>query len=94
VHEPKVFILDEPMVGLDPKSMKILRDEFKELAAAGMTIFMSTHSLDTAEEVCSNVGIIDHGNILESGNLREILKKGRGGRLEDLFFELTEKEIK
>ncbi|MGD0566110.1 MAG: ABC transporter ATP-binding protein, partial [Candidatus Goldiibacteriota bacterium] len=77
VHEPKVFILDEPMVGLDPKSMKILRDEFKELAAAGMTIFMSTHSLDTAEEVCSNVGIIDHGNILESGNLREILKKGR-----------------
>ena len=94
VHEPKVFILDEPMVGLDPKSMKILRDEFKELAAGGMTIFMSTHSLDTAEEVCSNVGIIDHGNILESGNLKEILKKGRGGRLEDLFFELTEKEIK
>jgi ABC-2 type transport system ATP-binding protein len=94
VHEPKVFILDEPMVGLDPRSMKILRDEFRALAREGMTIFMSTHSLDTAEEVCSNVGIIDHGNILESGSLPEILKKRKGGRLEDLFFELTDKEIK
>jgi ABC-2 type transport system ATP-binding protein len=94
IHEPKVFILDEPMVGLDPKSMRTLRDEFKKLAAEGMTIFMSTHSLDVAQEVCSEVGIIDHGNILESGNLADILEKRKSGKLEDIFFELTESRLK
>jgi ABC-2 type transport system ATP-binding protein len=90
LHSPKVFILDEPMVGLDPRSMRTLRDEFKKLSASGMTIFMSTHSLDTAEEVCSTVGIIDHGEILEAGNLNEIMKKRNNKKLEELFFELTE----
>jgi ABC-2 type transport system ATP-binding protein len=90
IHSPKVFILDEPMVGLDPRSMKVLRDEFKKLSKEGMTVFMSTHSLDTAEEVCTTVGIIDHGNILESGNLKVIKKKRKNKKLEDLFFELTE----
>ena len=90
IHSPKVFILDEPMVGLDPRSMKVLRDEFIKLSKEGMTVFMSTHSLDTAEEVCSTVGIIDHGNILESGNLDVIKKKRKNKKLEDLFFELTE----
>ena len=90
IHSPKVFILDEPMVGLDPRSMKVLRDEFKKLSKEGMTVFMSTHSLDTAEEVCSTVGIIDHGNILEWGNLKDIKKKTKNTKLEDLFFELTE----
>jgi ABC-2 type transport system ATP-binding protein len=90
LHSPKVFILDEPMVGLDPRSMRTLRDEFGKLSASGMTIFMSTHSLDTAEEVCSTVGIIDHGEILEAGNLNEIMKKRNNKKLEELFFELTE----
>jgi ABC-2 type transport system ATP-binding protein len=94
IHSPKVFILDEPMVGLDPKSMRILRDEFKKLAKEGMTVFMSTHSLDTAEEVCDTVGIIDHAELLQTGRLGAIKKKNKSRRLEDLFFKLTEPELK
>ena len=92
IHSPKVFILDEPMVGLDPKSMKMLRHEFKELAKEGMTIFMSTHSLETAEEVCTTVGIIDHGKLLESGAVAGIKEKMKSKKLEDVFFKLTEPE--
>jgi len=92
IHSPKVFILDEPMVGLDPKSMKVLRGELKKLAKEGMTVFMSTHSLDTAEEVCTTVGIIDHGSLLVSGGLDKIKKKMKNRNLEDVFFELTEPE--
>ena len=90
IHAPKVFILDEPMVGLDPRSMKILRDEFKKLAEEGMTIFMSTHSLDAAEDVCTDVGIIDHGELLVTGNPADIEKRNKSRKLEDLFFKLTE----
>ncbi len=94
IHTPKVFILDEPMVGLDPKSMKTLRHEFKKLGKEGMTVFMSTHSLDTAEEVCSTVGIIDRGVLLESGNIKQIKKKRKSRKLEDIFFKLTEPGVK
>jgi ABC-2 type transport system ATP-binding protein len=90
IHSPAAFILDEPMVGLDPRSMKVLRDEFKKLAKEGMTIFMSTHSLDTAEEVCTTVGIIDRGELLVTGNPAAIKKKNKSKKLEDLFFKLTE----
>jgi len=90
IRSPKVFILDEPMVGLDPKSMKTLRQVFKDLGKQGMTVFMSTHSLDTAEEVCKTAGIIDHGTLLQSGKISEIKKKNKSRKLEDLFFKLTE----
>jgi ABC-2 type transport system ATP-binding protein len=90
IREPKVFILDEPMVGLDPKSMKTLKNVFKALAKEGMTIFMSTHSLDTAEDSCASAGIIDRGRLLMSGRIRDIKKKTRTKKLEDLFFKLTE----
>jgi ABC-2 type transport system ATP-binding protein len=94
IRSPKVFILDEPMVGLDPKSMKTLRAEFKKLGKEGMTVFMSTHSLDTAEEVCKTAGIIDHGRLLQSGGIKAIKKKNRSKKLEDLFFKLTEPAAK
>src|SRR6056297_1621100 len=67
IHSPDVFILDEPMVGLDPKSQKTLKQEFKKLSKEGMTIFMSTHSIKTAEDVCDTVGIIDKGKMIEKG---------------------------
>jgi ABC-2 type transport system ATP-binding protein len=90
IRSPKVFILDEPMVGLDPKSMKTLKAEFKKMAREGMTVFMSTHSLDTAEDVCASAGIIDRGRLLLSGKISEIKKKNKTRKLEDLFFKLTE----
>jgi len=92
IHSPEVFILDEPMVGLDPKSMRILKDEFANLAKSGMTIFMSTHSLDTAEEVCTKVGIIDKGVLLEQGSVQEIKSRNKENKFEDIFFKLTDEK--
>jgi len=92
IHSPDVFILDEPMVGLDPKSQKLLKNEFVKLSKKGITIFMSTHSIDTAEEVCTTVGIIDKGCLLEMGRLSTIKKRNKSKKLEDLFFKLTEKK--
>lgn len=91
IHSPKVLILDEPMVGLDPKSMRILKNELKAAAKEGMTVFMSTHSMETAEETCDTVGIIDKGELLISGTVQDIKNANRTERLEDLFFMLTDK---
>ncbi len=90
VHSPQVLILDEPMVGLDPKSMKILKNELRAAAKEGMAVFMSTHSMETAEETCDKVGIIDHGEIVAMGSIDDIKKTNKTERLEDLFFKLTE----
>ncbi len=92
IHSPDVFILDEPMVGLDPKSMRILKDEFIKLAKSGMTIFMSTHSLDTAEEVCTKVGIIDKGVLIEEGSVKEIKSRNKEKKFEEIFFKLTDEK--
>ena len=93
IHSPQVFILDEPMVGLDPRSMRVLKEELKRLTKEeGTTIFMSTHTIDTAEEVCTNVGIIDHGHLIDTGKMKKIKKRNRGKKLEDVFFKLTEEE--
>ncbi|MEI7641075.1 MAG: ABC transporter ATP-binding protein [bacterium] len=93
VHAPDVFILDEPMVGLDPKSMKTLRAAIKKLSKEeGLTVFMSTHSLETAEEVCDTVGIIDHGRLVEVGKLKDIKEKNMNKKLEEIFFKLTEEK--
>ncbi len=90
IHSPDIFILDEPMVGLDPKSIRLLKEEFKRLAEKGTTIFMSTHSIDIAEDVCTTVGIIDKGHLIETGNLKEIKEKNKSEKLEEIFFKLTE----
>ncbi|HDT15099.1 MAG TPA: ABC transporter ATP-binding protein [Firmicutes bacterium] len=90
MHKPDVLILDEPMVGLDPRSKKTLINELKKLSAEGMTVFMSTHSIETAEEVCTNVGIIDKGKIVAVGTMEEIKNSTKSSRLEEVFFKLTE----
>ena len=74
VHEPKLLILDEPMVGLDPVAAKILKDEMKSHAEKGNTVFFSTHILDVAEKLCTNVAIIKSGEIALSGKLEDIRK--------------------
>ncbi len=96
VHEPKVLIVDEPMVGLDPHGAKLLKETFREYAKAGMTILFSTHSLNVAEEVADRLAIVHRGKIVSIGTLSEI-KSASGTdnrKLEEIFIELTlENEI-
>ncbi len=91
VHEPKLLIADEPTVGLDPKSIRELKVLLRDLARTGVTIFLSTHTLDIAQELADRIGIIDHGRLLFQGNLDELKKQAeRDGSLEDLFMKITE----
>ena len=91
VHEPKAFIIDEPMVGLDPKSAKIVRETLKMMARQGVSIFMSTHSLPTAEELCDRVGFIKDGRLVFLGTQESLqtYKQKFDGKFESLFLELT-----
>jgi ABC-2 type transport system ATP-binding protein len=91
LHDPKVLVVDEPMVGLDPKGARLVKDIFKDQASKGTTVFMSTHSLEVAQEVCEEVAIIQAGRIIAKGT-PETLKKEAGvdGSLENLFLKLTE----
>lgn len=86
-----LMVIDEPMVGLDPKSARMVKELFKQRADDGATIFLSTHSLEIAEELCHNIGIITEGKILTSGTI-ETLRAEAGKQdsdLEDVFLELT-----
>lgn len=87
-HNPNVLVMDEPFVGLDPKSVYDMKEVMKEMAKEGKTIFFSTHILDVAEKLCSRVAIIKDGNIIKIGDMKEI--KGDDS-LEQVFLELGEK---
>jgi len=91
VHEPPVWILDEPMIGLDPRSAHLLKGLMAEHVRAGNSVFFSTHVLEVAERLCDRVGIINHGRLVALGTLDE-LRQGDGNEtLEKIFLELTEK---
>jgi len=92
LHEPEVIIVDEPMVGLDPVAIKMVKSLFKQLAAAGVTIFMSTHTLQVAEDLCDRIGIIHKGSLLATGTLAELKRTARlqEAALEDVFITLTQ----
>jgi len=91
IHGPRVLIVDEPMVGLDPRTARVIKDVFLELASAGGTVFMSTHTLDVAEQLAHRIGIIHHGRLVALGTLAELRDQARmDGRLEDIFLRLTE----
>jgi ABC-2 type transport system ATP-binding protein len=94
VHEPRILIVDEPMVGLDPKGARTLKDLFRSLAKAGTTVFLSTHSISVAEEVCDRIGIIQKGRLIASGSMADIyrLTHGHDSNLEDVFLELTQQQ--
>jgi ABC-2 type transport system ATP-binding protein len=90
-HEPKLLIADEPTVGLDPKSIRELKNILRQLAASGTTVFLSTHTLDIAQELADRIGIIDHGRLLCCGTMDDLRKQAaRDGTLEDLFMKITE----
>ncbi len=95
MRKPKVLFLDEPTVGLDAKSAKILKMLLKKYADEGAAIFMTTHVLEIAEKMCDRIGIIDNGNLIAEGTLEELRNKSRKESLEDIFLSLTgEDEIK
>jgi ABC-2 type transport system ATP-binding protein len=91
VHRPEVIVVDEPHVGLDPKAIKILRDLFREYAARGHTIMMSTHTLATAESLCDRIGIIVNGRMHALGTMEELRTSATygGSGLEEIFLRLT-----
>jgi ABC-2 type transport system ATP-binding protein len=90
VHDPRVMFLDEPTVGLDPRSARLLRDILRQLAARGTTVFLSTHILEIAERMCDRIGIINQGKLIALGTVDELhTQVDRVGSLEDIFLELT-----
>jgi ABC-2 type transport system ATP-binding protein len=94
LHEPKVIIIDEPMVGLDPAGIRLVKTLFRGVAKNGTTIFMSTHSLGMAEDVCDRIGIIHKGSLIATGTIEELkpLAQVQERDLEKIFMILTEEE--
>lgn len=91
LHKPKVILVDEPLVGLDPYNARLVKDVFKEQARGGTSIFMSTHVLSVAEDFADRIGIMLHGRMVALGRMEDLRKQARSdGRLEELFFRITE----
>jgi ABC-2 type transport system ATP-binding protein len=91
IHEPKVIVVDEPMVGLDPKGARLVKTVFRSLAQKGVTILMSTHTLAVVEEMCDRIGIIHDGRLIALGTVSELRQKvgGKEINLEAVFLRLT-----
>lgn len=87
IHKPKLLILDEPFVGLDPQAAVVLKNTMHELCEDGGAIFFSTHVLDVAEKLCNKVAIIKDGTLIKAGNMEDIVKDGIS--LEDIFMEVV-----
>jgi ABC-2 type transport system ATP-binding protein len=100
MHRPQILVLDEPMVGLDPEGARELKTRIAGLAAGGVTIFLSTHSLAVAEEICGRIGIIDRGRLVALGSLDDLRARARAAAgaeserrtLEDVFFDILHAE--
>ncbi len=90
LHDPQVLVMDEPTVGLDPRSARIIKDILRQLAERGAAIFLSTHILEIAERMCDRIGIIDDGQLIAVGTMQELRAMGKGETsLEDIFLDLT-----
>ena len=89
LHDPKVWILDEPLTGLDPKSSYTLKEMMKEHASKGNSVFFSTHVLEVAEKLCDRIGIINKGKLVYEGTMDEIKDAHPGLSLEEIFLKIT-----
>lgn len=95
LHDPEVIVIDEPMIGLDPLNARIVKEELKERSRAGVTIFLSTHLLNVAEELADRIGIINHGKLLVEGSVSEVRARLSGEErknLEEVFLEITRED--
>ncbi len=92
--DPRVIIIDEPMVGLDPKSMRLVKDILSRRAEEKTTIVMSTHTLTLAEEISHRIGIIHKGRLIRQGTVQEIKDQAQeSAKLEDIFLKMTEEDL-
>lgn len=91
LHNPAVWILDEPMVGLDPKSAHLLKEQMRAHCDSGNTVFFSTHVLEVAEKLCDRIGIINKGKLVAIGTMEELRQGDNADSLENIFLELTDK---
>ena len=91
IHQPEVIVVDEPMVGLDPRSAKLLKDLFRTFAENGGTVFLSTHTLEVAEALCDRIAIIHEGEIIALGSMEELRAQADAGgaHLEEIFLKVT-----
>jgi ABC-2 type transport system ATP-binding protein len=91
LHHPRVLVVDEPMVGLDPRGARLVKDIFKDLASRGVTIFMSTHTLEIVEQMCTRVAIINKGDLIAEGSVEDLGRMARmeNSHLEPIFLRLT-----
>jgi ABC-2 type transport system ATP-binding protein len=91
IHEPKIIVVDEPMVGLDPKGARLIKRIFREYCDRGFTLFVSTHTLEVAQELCDRIGIIFKGGLIALGTMDELERKAETNRrdLEEIFLKLT-----
>ncbi len=90
IHDPKVLILDEPTVGLDPKSARLIKDILRQLADRGAAIMLSTHIMEIAERMCDRIGIINQGKLAAVGTMDDLRSLGQGKTdLEDIFLQMT-----
>ena len=91
IHRPECIVVDEPMVGLDPKAARLLKDIFRQFVEHGGTVLMSTHTLEIAEAMCDQIAIIQHGKIIAAGTVNDVRHQHKAGdaSLEELFLKLT-----
>jgi len=91
LHEPRLLVVDEPMVGLDPMGARLLKDVLREHAAKGMSVLLSTHTLEVADEVCDEIAVIHHGTLIAYGSPASLRARtgAEGQRLETVFLQLT-----
>ncbi len=91
MHDPRVLVLDEPTVGLDPKSARLIKDILRQMAERGTAVFLSTHILEIAERMCDRIGIINEGKLIAVGTMEELRTLDKSGQasLEDIFLSLT-----
>ncbi len=91
IHDPRILVVDEPMVGLDPKGARLIKSVFRKRCLKGATVFMSTHTLEVAQEMCDRIGIIMNGKLIALGNMDELQKLARFDQpeIEPIFLKLT-----
>jgi ABC-2 type transport system ATP-binding protein len=90
VHDPRVLVLDEPTMGLDPKSARLIKDILRQMADRGASVMLSTHILEIAQNMCDRIGIINKGRLIAAGTMDELRRLGQGeSSLEDIFLSLT-----